>query len=198
MLPFVPATARRIADIGCAVGGFGLALRQQRPDLELLWGLEPDADAAMKARGNYDHIVVGDFPEAAAGVPSGSFDCIVLNDVLEHMREPEDALAATRRLLAPGGVIVASIPNVRHTSALLPLLLQGDWRYEDVGVLDRSHVRFFTRKTMIALFEHQGYAVERAEGINAWYPKLRMLRRLAGGRLDEFICMQFALVARVR
>lgn len=198
MLPFVPATARRIADIGCAVGGFGSALKQQRPHLELLWGLEPDAHAASKAQANYDHVVVGDFPEATEDVPSGSFDCVVMNDVLEHMREPENALASTRRLLAPGGVIVASIPNVRHTSALLPLLVRGEWRYEDVGILDRTHVRFFTRKSMIALFEHTGYSVEHVEGINPWYPKLTMARRLAAGRLDEFMCMQFALVARVR
>lgn len=196
MLAFVPADARCVADIGCAVGGFGQALRHHRADLDLLWGLDPDPDAARTASDYYDEVVVGTFPEGAADVPPGSFDCVVMNDVLEHMQEPERALAAARHLLSPDGVIVASIPNVRHTSALLPLLLRGDWRYEDEGILDRTHLRFFTRRTMVELFQNAGYTVERVEGINAWYPRLSRLRRIARGRLDEFLCMQFAVVAR--
>ena len=164
MLAFVPASARTILDVGCGQGGFGSALRRRDPTVEL-WGIEPDPEVASHAARHYDRLLVGTFPEALAGVPR-SFDCVVFNDVLEHTADPWAMLRATVPLLTPGGAVVASIPNVRTISVVLDLVLRGNWTYRDLGVLDRTHLRFFTSRSIPALFAETGFVVDTIEGIN--------------------------------
>ena len=101
-------------------------------------------------------------------LPVGSFDCILFNDVLEHMLAPELALRYARRLLTPGGVVVASIPNIRSFPTLWRLMFHGSWEYQDAGVLDRTHLRFFTKSSMVDMFEREGFALEKVCGINAF------------------------------
>jgi SAM-dependent methyltransferase len=196
MVPFLPRAARSVLDVGCATGEFGALLRERRPDL-VLWGIEPSptaADAAMSA-GAYDGVVMGLFPDAEGELP-GSFDCVFFNDVLEHMVEPERALVAAERIVGPRGVVVASIPNVRSVGVLKQLVIDGDWRYEDHGLLDRTHLRFFTRRSMQRLFTDEGFTVRRVQGINRRTSrKLAPLDRLLGRRLDEFLFEQYVVVA---
>ena len=201
MEPFVPATARTVLDVGCSTGKFGEPLVARGCEVV---GIEPDESAAELARQRLSRVIVGTFPESAAAVARpGGYDAVVYNDVLEHMTHPERALAATRDLLAPDGVLVASIPNVRHVTALGPLLVRGDWTYTDVGVLDRTHLRFFTRRSIVALFTDAGWTIEQLVGINRCrHPAvgdtraLRTLSRLSGGRTDAFFYLQYAVVAR--
>jgi len=187
MLPYLPPAASRVLDVGAADGEFGRALRTARPTLEI-WGVEPDP--AARADRAYDHFVRSGFPEAAESVPPRAFDAIYFNDVLEHMLRPEEALTAARALLAPDGVVIASIPNVRHVSALLPLVFRGNWTYTDTGVLDRTHVRFFTRRSAGELFTANGWRLRKLEGINRWYRKLAWIPATA-----DFCFLQYAIVA---
>jgi 2-polyprenyl-3-methyl-5-hydroxy-6-metoxy-1,4-benzoquinol methylase len=194
MLPYVPAAARRILDVGCGAGRFGLELKRAR-GAEVL-GVEPDAAAAAQARAHLDRTF--DTAFEAAPLPAAHFDCIVFNDSLEHMLEPEAALRRARTLLAPGGAVVASIPNVREYGTMKDLLVNQDWRYVDAGILDRTHLRFFTKKSMLRLFETCGFAVERIEGINriGRSRALWLLNLLTGNRFEDMYFMQFAVVAR--
>ncbi len=190
MVPFVPGEVRRVLDVGCSTGRFGAALREERP-LDLLWGIDPEpADNPA-----YDRIVTGRFPE---DLPAGqTFDCLVCNDVLEHVEDPWGLLDRLDGVLDPGGVVVASIPNVRHLSVVGGLVLRGRWEYADRGVLDRTHLRFFTAASARALFEGAGYRVERFERINLPERGRRgLLRRALLGRADDFFALQFAVVAR--
>lgn len=164
MLAFVPPAARSVLDVGCGPGGFGQALRQDDPTREV-WGIEVDEEVAAGAARFYDRMVVGAFPDALAGAGK-TFDCVVFNDVLEHTVDPWAILRATVALLAPGGVVVASIPNVRNVSVVLDLVLRGNWTYRDIGILDRTHLRFFTSRSIRALFADSGFAVEALRGIN--------------------------------
>jgi 2-polyprenyl-3-methyl-5-hydroxy-6-metoxy-1,4-benzoquinol methylase len=101
MLPFVPVGCRRVLDVGCAEGAFGESLKRSR-GIEV-WGVEPTASAAAIAKGRLDNVIEGVFgPEI--NLPKGIFDCILFNDVLEHMLAPEMALRYAWELLAPGGV----------------------------------------------------------------------------------------------
>lgn len=160
MLPFVPVKGR-ILDVGCNKGGFGAHLKARGAEV---WGVEPDMDCAAIAATRLDRVIHGRYPE---DIPAGTtFDCVVFNDVLEHMVDPIEVLLATHRLLASSGVIVASIPNVRNLRVVGRLLLRGRWDYADVGILDRTHLRFFTRGTMRELFENTGYRVEQLSPIN--------------------------------
>ena len=145
------------------------------------------------------------FPEAARVFPTQAFDAIFFNDVLEHMVDPAAALLATRRLLSPTGYVIASIPNVRHLSVWWPLIRYGDWPYADSGLLDRTHLKFFTRKTIVLLFQQTGWTTESITGINrtrwpdsnidTW--KTRWLGRLTLGRTDEIFFVQYVVVARL-
>ncbi len=161
----IPAHAQRVLDVGCGAGALGTALKLERePGLEVV-GIELDAAAAQRAGEELDRVLTGDAIARLAELRSGSFDAIVFADLLEHLADPQAALAHARRLLAPGGVVVASLPNVRHWSVLRQLL-EGDFRYEAAGILDRTHLRFFTRKSAQRLFAAAGFAVERCQGVH--------------------------------
>ncbi|HPF71174.1 MAG TPA: methyltransferase domain-containing protein, partial [Candidatus Krumholzibacteria bacterium] len=111
MRRFVPAEARRILDVGCGAGAFGAGLKDERPGLEV-WGVEMDPEAAARARTVLDRVLEGDAAGVAPTLAGERFDAIVLNDVLEHVLEPEALLALLRPLLADGGRLVASVPNI--------------------------------------------------------------------------------------
>ena len=164
MLSFVPAGARTVLDVGCGSGGFGATLRRAG-SARTVWGVEILPDVATEAGPHYDRVLVGAYPDVLAGVER-RFDCIVFNDVLEHLVDPWATLRSTVPWLAPGGSVVASIPNVRNVRVVANLVLRGDWTYTDSGVLDRTHLRFFTARTIRELFTDSGFVVDRLEGIN--------------------------------
>jgi 2-polyprenyl-3-methyl-5-hydroxy-6-metoxy-1,4-benzoquinol methylase len=196
ILPFVPASARAVLDVGCGPGGFGAALRREDPS-RLIWAVEEDGQAAAAAEPHYDRVVVGTFPMALCG-EGARFDCVVFNDVLEHMVDPWATLRSTVPMLAPGGVVVASIPNVRNVRVVIDLVVRGDWTYTDLGILDRTHLRFFTSRTIRSLFEDCGFVVDALRGINALghlrFPRRNVLPLL----LKEFAYTGFAIRARPR
>lgn len=148
---------KRVLDLGCWNGDMGAHLRSR--NLEVV-GLEKDAEAAAVAARRLDSVVTGDVDELDLSEIFGTerFDVIVAGDVLEHLTDPASTLRRLRPLLAHGGSIVASIPNVAHGSVRLNLL-NGDFQYTDVGLLDRTHLRFFTRRSMLSLFEDAGFVV---------------------------------------
>jgi 2-polyprenyl-3-methyl-5-hydroxy-6-metoxy-1,4-benzoquinol methylase len=194
VLPFIPSQAESILDVGCGQGGFGSTLRRADAG-RVIWGVEPDERAASQAAPHYDRLLVGGFPDALVG-HGVSFDCVVFNDVLEHMVDPWSALRHTAQLLSKSGVIVASIPNVRFVRTVLDLVFGGNWTYTDIGVLDRTHLRFFTRRTIIKLFSDEGYHVELVQGIN-WLGSARSrMSRFIPLLLRDFAYTGFVVRAR--
>lgn len=149
----VPPFADRILDVGCADGVLGSALLA-RGASEVI-GVELDEGAAQRARRRLSRVLCADAESPELPALLGSFDCVIFADVLEHMRDPQAALARYRSCLRPGGVIVASIPNVRHCS-ILHMLSEGRWEYQPQGIMDRTHLRFFTLAEITRLFEGAG------------------------------------------
>ena len=198
MQPFVPEVASRVLDIGCGAGAFGAALKELRPQVNVT-GVEIDPEAAESARSRLDLVLDGDAESALPHLLGQNFDAIVLNDVLEHVVDPEELLRKLRPLVADGGRVVASIPNVREFFTVKNLVLHGQWEYADEGILDRTHLRFFTRSSLAGLFERGGFAVERVEGINrTGSSKFKLFNLIALGRFSEMGFLQFACVARPR
>ena len=194
MLAFVPAGARRVLDLGCGEGVFGASLKQQH-GVEV-WGIELDPVAAAAAAERLDHVLQGDVLERLADLPTTTFDCVVMNDILEHLTDPEALLRGVRGKLGPGGRVVASIPNVRHFPHLWQLVVHGRWDYTDEGILDRTHLRFFTRHSLTSTFQRCGYQLERCEGIHptrSW--RFRMVNLLTLGCWSEMRYLQYACVA---
>ena len=153
----VPTSARSVLDIGCGAGRLGEALKARQP-AEVV-GIELNEAAAAAGRQRLDEVLVGDVERLELDFPPGSFDAIVCGDILEHLRDPDRLLRQARSWLAPDGRLVASIPNVRHHSVVRSLL-EGNWTYESAGLLDRTHLRFFTRREIEKLFFRAGFAVE--------------------------------------
>lgn len=110
----------------------------------------------VRSRPGVDHFVSGSYPEA---LPPRQFDAIVFNDVLEHLVDPWSALRESKSFLTDGGMVIASIPNVRHYSVIKPLVVSGRFEYQDAGLLDRTHLRFFTFTSSVDLFESTGFRV---------------------------------------
>lgn len=198
MLAFLPRTCGRVLDVGCNTGAFGEALKQARPGVEV-WGVEPDRGAAERAERHLDRVHQGFFGDGLP-LPAAHFDVIVFNDVLEHMPDPWAALNHAAPLLAPGGVVLASLPNLLHLDTIWPLVHDRDFRYEAYGVRDRTHLRFFTRTSAMRMFDECGYEVLSVQGINEkWYTsslRRRLAFRLFGRQLEETKYVQFAFVAR--
>ena len=195
--PFVDPDARRVLDVGCGAGGFAETLRKVVPRAEL-WGVEPVAEAARAARSRYDELRTGFFPDTTLALPLAGFDTICMLDVIEHLPDPEPALREARSLLRESGTLVASIPNVRHFDVWWPLVRHGTWTYTETGLMDRTHLRWFTRSSIDELFSRTGWTVERLEGINRSAPvgwKAKSLDRLVRGS-DDFFFVQYAVVAR--
>lgn len=201
MRAYIPAAAATMLDIGCGAGAFAAGLRQARAggaDLEI-WGVEMCPEAARLAAEVMDRVLTGDFHQVESDLPRGHFDVIVLNDVLEHVIQPDALLERIRPLLTDEGVVVASIPNVRHFFNVVDLVLHGRWDYTDEGILDRTHLRFFTRSSMKRMFQEAGYRVDRMEGINATGSlKFKLVNLLTLGRWADMKYLQFAVTASPR
>ena len=195
MAALVPAHVKRLLDIGCGEGAFGAGLLAKRPDLEI-WGIEP-TPSAQAAASRLTKVFHGGVEGVLAQLPDGYFDCITFNDVLEHLVDPWETLRALRPKIAPSGVVLASIPNLRHLPVMKSLVLKGDFEYMDEGVLDRTHLRFFTQQSMRRLLNESGYAVTRMQGLN-WtrFPfALSLLNRLSSRSLEDMHYLQFAVEA---
>jgi 2-polyprenyl-3-methyl-5-hydroxy-6-metoxy-1,4-benzoquinol methylase len=149
---------RRLLDVGSAQGDFAAVLRDRG---FLVTCVESDPGFAAAAREKGLDVVAADL-EAPETLPAGPFDVVVLADVLEHVREPASALAQACRRLQRDGRVVVSIPNVAHWTVRLALLF-GRFEYADRGILDRGHLRFFTRRTVRRLLAEAGLRVERLE-----------------------------------
>ncbi|HJV08205.1 MAG TPA: methyltransferase domain-containing protein [Acidimicrobiales bacterium] len=145
---------KRVLDVGCATGYLAEALTERGCTVS---GLESDEEAAEEARPHLDRLVVGDVEsmDLAEAFGDERFDVIVFGDVLEHLRDPLAALRKAKALLSDRGSVVASIPNIAHGSVRLALLA-GRFDYQDLGLLDSTHIRFFTRASVEDLFREAG------------------------------------------
>jgi 2-polyprenyl-3-methyl-5-hydroxy-6-metoxy-1,4-benzoquinol methylase len=148
---------RRLLDVGAADGLLSRLLTERGWKVT---GLEADPVAAAAGAPHCERMIVADLDAAVPPLP-GEFDVIVCADVLEHLRDPLGTLVALRRALAPDGVVVISIPNVAHLWIRLSLLA-GRFDYADRGILDRTHLRFFTRRSLGALVAGAGLRIARA------------------------------------
>ncbi|MEY4722243.1 MAG: Ubiquinone biosynthesis O-methyltransferase [Pseudomonadota bacterium] len=141
----------------------------------------------------------GDLSQAEAlrriGADHGPFDTILCLDILEHLIDPWSTVGQLHGMLKPGGCIVASVPNVRHYSVLLPLLA-GHWRYRDAEVLDRTHLRFFTRDTAVELMMSSGLALEAVIPNPRERRRDQWLQRLTGGLFSGVMALQYLIRVR--
>lgn len=195
ILKYLPVKFKTMLDVGCSSGNFS-ALVKSKMDVEI-WGIEINIEASENAKKHLNKVILGDIMQNISQLPIGYFDCIVFNDVLEHLYDPWEILVRIKKCLSKDGTIVASIPNVREFSNLYNLLIKNDWEYKDMGILDRTHIRFFTKKSIIRMFNSSGYSIINIEGINrneGW--KWRLLNLLTLGLIKNTGYLQFVSIAK--
>jgi len=167
IVEMVPAEARRILDVGCGTGRVCGAIKQRGQDCYCV-GLDMDGDALQEAvaQGRIDeHLLVNlDSSEELHWLGYEPFDCIICSDVLEHLHAPEALLARLRALLTDDGVLIVSVPNARNWQVVCQLI-EGNWHYEPAGLLDRTHLRFYTRRTAEQLLDQCGFVLTRQKAI---------------------------------
>jgi 2-polyprenyl-3-methyl-5-hydroxy-6-metoxy-1,4-benzoquinol methylase len=196
ILPFIPEDAHVFLDVGCGSGNFG-AMLKSRFKGATVWGSELNSRIAAQAAEKLDKVIAGDITMALSELPEKFFDCITFNDSLEHLADPFSLLAQIKSKLSDRGVVVSSIPNVRYFDNLRDLIFKKQWKYVDAGVLDRTHLRFFTQQSIIDMYQELGYRIEAMAGINrTGNKKARALARLTFGWLDDTLYLQFATRAR--
>lgn len=193
MLEYIPESAERILEAGCASGLFGAQLKQ-RPNVEV-WGIEYNSESAESAREKLDMVLAGDILQLTDHLPDAYFDCVIFNDVLEHLVDPFAVLLKVKSKLAKDGLIVCSIPNIRFFYTFKSFIISKQFRYEDAGIMDKTHLRFFTKNSIVEMFDSLGYRIVELRGINginSW--KFSLLNALSMGYLSDTRYLQFACV----
>lgn len=192
LLAFMPPRLGRVLEFGCGAGALGGALKRQGR-AEYVCGVERHPEAAERAKSRLDRVLAIDIERARLD-DDLPFDTLVLADVLEHLQDPWGTLFTARRYLKEGGLVVASLPNIAHYKVIRKLL-RHVWRYEPGGILDRTHLRFFTRKSIEDLFLNAGFRIEKVErdGNERWWS--RFFGRFSE-RVKDYTAVQFYVLAR--
>jgi len=198
MLQFVPLAAQKILEVGCGCANFSAQVKKRQPCE--IWGIELNQDSAQQAEKVIDKILCGDINQQLNVLPNEYFDCIVMNDVIEHLTNPEFVLTELSAKIKTSGIFVLSVPNVRFWKNWIGFVLRKDWEYTDDGVLDRTHYRFFTKKSLKRMFQRLNFEVQILKGINKtstkkarlFYPIL-----LLSGNADAQY-LQFACVCKIK
>lgn len=158
--PLVNARGGRFLDVGCGDGALSAALKAS--GAEHVAGLEREPGPAAKAREHLDVVVEGDIATVALPFVPGEFDYLLFADVLEHLPDPEAVVERLLPFMAPDGRVVVSVPNMRFYTVLLRLIVDR-WSYKDAGILDRTHLRIFTRRSLERMLGGLGLTIERLE-----------------------------------
>lgn len=204
VLSFVPSSASRILDVGCGTGVMGERLRQERE--RTVAGITYSQEEAALAAGRLSQVICAELNTYDFSA-LGKFDCVILSHILEHLYSPEDLLERLKRVLEPESVVVVALPNVVWWKQRLEFLF-GRWRYQDWGILDRTHFRFFDQRSSKELLEQAGYEILRAtpDGLIPFIGPLRRRFPSLVSKLDHLLCIlapglfafQFVYLARLR
>jgi 2-polyprenyl-3-methyl-5-hydroxy-6-metoxy-1,4-benzoquinol methylase len=189
------ATAQ-ILEVGCGTGATGaLALSEGR--CGRYTGVELFEAAAAEAQDVLSEVIVGNVETLTFDWQPATFDALILSEVLEHLIEPGAVLKKLARYVRPGGMLLASSPNVSHWRVIRELLL-GRFSLADQGVFDRTHLRWFTPKSFAELAEQAGFEIEEIGPVTAFSPRTELISRLTGGSFDHLFMTQITLIARKR
>ncbi|MGA2191999.1 MAG: class I SAM-dependent methyltransferase [Nitrospirota bacterium] len=183
IISLIPAGSR-VLDVGCDTGNLGMAIKARGSSVD---GIEMDHEAAEEAAKKLDRVTCGSIEEEGINF-NGPYDYIVFADVLEHLVHPEAVLERIKPLLKKKGMVIASLPNVANFRVRLGLLA-GRFEYTETGILDRTHLRFFTRKTGERLFIKSGYRLLGSKPAATHIPKIAL------GLWPEFLATRFVILA---
>jgi 2-polyprenyl-3-methyl-5-hydroxy-6-metoxy-1,4-benzoquinol methylase len=187
MRGLVPERCSNVLEIGCGEGSF----RTNVQTSTIYWGVEPDVRACQIAKASLDTVLCGRYDDVQADIPAGLFDLVVCNDVIEHMSDHQQFLQSIKTKMKNNGVLIGSVPNVRFLGNLYSLIIDKDWKYETTGILDATHLRFFTFKSLQRVLLDTGFDIEMLIGLNpitySGRAHVRLLKKVLGSSLCKII-----------
>ena len=189
----IPTAAKRILDLGCGNGSLGKRLKERGAEVV---GIEYDPELVNEARKNLDEVYCLNLDKEDIPYPQKYFDCIVCADILEHLRDPLSFLVKLKTYLADDGYIVASIPNIRYHKLISNLVFKGTWDYMDRGILDKSHIRFFTLVNIKELFLEAGYNIVDLERNIVANSTMKFFNAICFKGLKEILTYQYYIKAK--
>ncbi len=189
--PLLPTAPKRILEIGSAAGGTLAWLKKKWPDCETV-AIEGQHDLLPALQAVVDHAIIADLEEPLPA-DLGKFDLILALDVLEHLRSPTDVLHKLASLLNHSGSIIVSVPNVANFRVLGPLVFKRQFRYADAGILDRTHMRFFTEESALEMMREAGLTV--VDGLVNGLTKKRskLIDVLTLGQARHYLAEQYVM-----
>ena len=188
-LPLDPSAS--ILEVGCGTGATGaLALSEGRCSHYV--GVELFESAAKEAREVLSDVITGNVESLTFDWQPASFDALILSEVLEHLVEPGEVLKKLARYVRPGGMVLASSPNISHWRVIRELI-RGRFELADQGVFDRTHLRWFTPQSFAGMFDDAGFRIDEVGPVTAFSPRTELISRLTGGRFDHLFMTQIAL-----
>jgi len=188
----VPDGAKKILDVGCSTGDVGFLIKD-RIKCEV-FGIEIDSEKASQASSKLDKVITGDIEAMDPGLDKGYFDCIIFADVLEHLRAPLKTVKKYSYYLKDDGIFIISLPNVRHIKVLFDTIVLGEWKYEPFGIMDETHLRFFTLKSSRRMIEEAGLEPILKKRIFSLKGS-RIINFLTLGIFKNFLTAQYVFVA---
>jgi tetratricopeptide (TPR) repeat protein/glycosyltransferase involved in cell wall biosynthesis len=207
IVSLIPDDSIDILEIGCAAGMTGKEIKKN-PDIYVA-GVELDHMAAVEAKKHLDDVFEGNIETIQLPFPEKRFDCIIFADILEHLVNPLTVLKKTRKFLRPDGAVIASIPNVQYLG-VISQLVEGNWTYQDEGILDRTHLRFFTYPEIVKLFDEAGYRISSVdETLDPQYKDAKnqtttinigrlSIKDLSIDELKRFFVYQYKITAKLK
>ncbi len=208
LIDLINVAPEQIFEIGCGSGATGMAIKQKFPDVRYI-GMDSNKEAAEIAQTRLDKVIVSDIekiPLDTFGLEKECFDLIICADILEHLYDPWKILHGLRDYLTPDGKILASIPNVQYINHIINFL-HGNWKYDDNGLLDVTHIRFFTLNEIAKMFTGTGYNIIHCSG--ATNPKLNsdkwpndfdfgkfVLKNVTREEAFKFSVLQYLIIAQ--
>lgn len=189
VLHLVPDGKNRVLDVGGGIGANGKYLKEQGKcshyvvvDLvagDVIEGVDAKYHGDLSDTGLLDRIEKSE----------GCFDCILCLDVLEHLQDPWSLILRLQSMLAKDGAIVVSLPNMRHFSLTMPLVLRGEFDLHDAGIMDRTHLRWFTKKSAVQMLTSSGLVMEKSES-RIYRRRHRVFNMLTFHLFEEHLAQQ--------
>jgi len=170
MVEFLPDSYSTVLEIG---SGYGVFRRNLNLPHEY-WGVELNPKVGKSSEQLLDRVLLGSFNDVEGDIPDGYFDLVICNDVIEHMSDPSIFLKKIRQKMKTNANLIGSIPNVRHLSMLKMLLIDQKWEYTESGIMDRTHLRFFSKKDIATLLNNNQFTVHLLNGINGYKPQYNL------------------------
>lgn len=192
IIPLLPKHSARALEIGCGTGNT-LAYLKANGYCDWTYGVEMFPEALDRAASNIDILYSCNIEGAVLPIEPHSINLILCLDVLEHLVNPEKVISYLHTLLAPEGIIIASIPNVRHYSVVFPLVFKNEWEYKNAGVLDSTHLKFFVKKTAVDLMESSGLKLEDLVHSGLFTKKQKILNAITFGAIRSFCTLQYLI-----